>query len=372
MTSLFVYFIHGGKSTLKMAMKASLLKEQEGVITLGVNYEQGAIEILGCSVVTKWMLQKEIWFTENPTDPLAIYKQLLNIIKNNYIISPQKICFYAEGNFGVLGGDVLEQVVIDLINYTQPAYALLPTGTPKCCKFINHWIDHHNLPRFVLGENVENLDNYYALNALTEEERDKLENAVQIRQLTTCLHPYIATFEKSLSRLVIQEVLLQMAQLKNTSFFSKQSSGGGREDDVMYFFDQENLIVGHENDLILAKKSDSNTYTSDPTMHIPHEEHKTIEDLLINRNGLSRIDENAEKRAGFSSSWLFFPKKEKTHSAYQSQKEKRVQKKSSSCLSLLFCCSKKSAVINPSNAEMRWDAVDRLASNNPDTRLSNR
>ena len=204
MTSLFVFFIHGGKSTLKMAMRPVLNKPS--VLVIGVNFEKGGIDILGCPFVTSLMQRKEDWFRPDPHDKMALYKQLYDQVKKSHKVLRAKTCFYAEGNFTVLKGKILEKVVVDMLNYTEPGYAMLPAGTLECCRLINYWIRYYHLPAYELKKEFDSHENYYATVELTEQKISELNQVVKERRLT-CAPPFIATFEKTCSPSVIGDVL---------------------------------------------------------------------------------------------------------------------------------------------------------------------
>ena len=212
MTKLFVLFVHGGRSTLRMAMKNIVKKPS--TIVIGVNYEKGVIDIIGCPIVTELISKKADWFIENPKDNMGLYKQLLRKIAACYSIPRAKTCFFSEGNLGVLSGEVLEREVVDLLNELQPRFAMLPTGTPECCRFINYWITYHGFPAYELKKTFIHDENYLPTDELTEEKIRKWNQIAAERRLT-CMPPSVATFTKTLSHLVLADVFDTMDNLSD-------------------------------------------------------------------------------------------------------------------------------------------------------------
>lgn len=206
MFSLFVFFVHGGTTTFKIAMRPILNKKS--ALVIGVNNINGHIRISGSAAVLNLLTNKEQWFVPNPEDPLALFKQLFDKVKNQSRIDPDKICFYSEGNYGVLAGSVLELLVVELINFTSPRYALLPTGTHECCRFINYWSDFYHYKQFDLQQAFIDAENYYSPAAL-EQKSIELQPLIQVRALT-CPSPLIATFNKELSPFVLEDVYAAM------------------------------------------------------------------------------------------------------------------------------------------------------------------
>lgn len=220
MFSLFVFFVHGGTPSFKMAMRPILNKKS--ALVIGVNNINGEIDISGSTAVLNLLANKESWFVPNPADPLALFKQLFAKVKKQYQIDPDKICFYSEGNYGVLAGSVLELLVVELIDFTSPRYALLPTGTHECCRFINYWSDYYHYKQFNLRQAFIDAENYYSPGVL-EQKSIELQPLIQARALT-CSSPLIATFNKELSPFVVGDVYAAMYSIASPTPVSSNPS----------------------------------------------------------------------------------------------------------------------------------------------------
>ncbi len=196
-TSLAVFFMHGSIVDLKVASKPVIANPS--VLTIGVYYNlSGPIVIIGCNRITELLATKESWFNDDLSGHLNIFKQLFDKVMGDYLFTSNQIYFFAEGNFGCIAGQHLTSTVLEWIDYTKPGTAVLPTGTPECCKFINYWREYHRYPSLELSESFFSETNYYSVEELDAEKTEKLHSMLG-DMLLNCSPPRIATFDKKLT-----------------------------------------------------------------------------------------------------------------------------------------------------------------------------
>lgn len=193
---------------------------ESSAVTIGVHYQKEGIEILGSPDILALMATKDTWFQPQPDDNMALFKQLFVKVQELYAFTPNQICFYAEGNFTKLGGKTLEPIVVELMNYTSPGFSILPTATNECCQFINYWRQFYSYPRFKLRQEFIIPKHFY--HDLTKQKITDLNQLVLERRLT-CKPPYIATFDKTVSAIVIQDIFIMMTIAINQSVNSLET-----------------------------------------------------------------------------------------------------------------------------------------------------
>lgn len=208
MLSLFIMFVHGGKSNLKLVSKPLL--STSSVVTITVYYDDvhKAIEVSGCTIVKGW-LDNQYWFKDAPGNRLALFQQLFDNIMKNFKFQPHQIYLSYEGNWSILGGNQLSPEALTVINYIKPRTVLLPVGTPECCKFIHYWMTYHEYPHLDLGGEFITPSDYYAKSELSPEKIEELEGKVG-PMLITCPPPVIASFDKKKLLSCIPKLLARM------------------------------------------------------------------------------------------------------------------------------------------------------------------
>lgn len=198
MTSLFIFFVHGGPLAAKMVTKQTL--SIESMITLCVFHDGSSHQLIisGSPIISDYMANKDKWFrTPKEVDDLAEFKQLFDQLKRKYKFKREDIFTSFEGNWTKQQWPYITHIVVDGINYVKPAYTFLPSGTPACCKFVNYWIDFHLYPRFELGEILNLESDYYQKDELTHAKKIELDTVAQSMPLTCNQPPLLATFDKA-------------------------------------------------------------------------------------------------------------------------------------------------------------------------------
>ena len=193
-TSLAIFFMHGSLVDLKMSSKSVI--DNPSVLTIAVYYNvSGPVVIIGCARITELLAKKESWFNDALLGHLNLFKQLFDKVMGDYLFTSNQIYFFAEGNLGCIAGEHLTPTILEWIDYTKPGTAVLPTGTPECCKFINYWREYHRYPSLELSEKFFSETNYYSVEELDVKKTEKLHSMLG-DMLLNCLPPRIATFDK--------------------------------------------------------------------------------------------------------------------------------------------------------------------------------
>lgn len=236
MRSLFVIFIHGASVDLKVASRVAL--QDPASLTISVYYPQKnePITIQGSSAIQALLNSRAAWFEDNSQDRLALFKQLFEQVQQQYAFSFDQIYFYAEGNLGTGTGKTLSPIVLELINFIQPGYALLPSGTVECDKFIHYWMGYFNYAPLELGIDFLTQYNYYQERELTPEKIAKLDKLVAKMELT-CAAPLLATFDKKLIPASIRYLL----KIRDQRLLTPTSQDSNSEDNRVYQFDEEDF-----------------------------------------------------------------------------------------------------------------------------------
>ena len=197
MVSLVIFVMHGSAFHLKMVTKPTL--NIPSILTIGVfyNIDGGLVEINGSPSVTRLLANKNDWFDSTVPGPFALFSQLFDqVMKRHHFDSPD-IYLFGEGNLGKEAGESLSPVLINIINYTRPGTAILPSGTPACNQFIHYWMRYYNYAALDLGQAfIEPID-YYTEEELTEEKIASLNAVIATLPSITCTAPRIATFNKA-------------------------------------------------------------------------------------------------------------------------------------------------------------------------------
>lgn len=236
MRSLFVIFIHGAPVDLKVASRVTL--QDPASLTIGVYYPQKnePIVVQGSPAIQALLSNSSAWFQDNPQDRLALFKQLFEQVQQQYAFSFDQIYFYAEGNLGTGAGKTLSPIVLELINYIQPGYALLPSGTVECDKFIHYWMSYFNYAPLELGTDFLTQYNYYQERELTPEKIAKLNKLVAKMELA-CAAPLFATFDKKL----IPASMRYLLKIRDDRLLTPTSQNSNFEDNAVYPFDEEDF-----------------------------------------------------------------------------------------------------------------------------------
>ena len=198
MTSLFIFFVHGGPLAAKMVTKQTL--SIESMITLCVFHDGSSHQLIisGSPIISDYMANKDKWFRPpKEVDNLAEFKQLFDQLKRKYKFEREDIFTSFEGNWTNQQWPYITPIVVDGINYVKPAYTFLPSGTLACCKFVNYWIDFHLYPRFDLGETLNLERDYYQEDELTHAKKIELDTIAHSMPLTCNQPPLLATFDKA-------------------------------------------------------------------------------------------------------------------------------------------------------------------------------
>ena len=195
MTSLFVFFVHGSVSDLKIVTKPTM--GVESVITLAVFYDTHtcAITISGSPIVIEYLETREAWFLEDPDDRLALFKQLFDQLKARYELKPDHIYASLENNWTAPGAEYPTPSVVDVINHLQPGAVILPSGTPSCTKFSHYWMSYYNCPELELNESFVIPENYYKEEELSDAKIAEFNERAQRLHLRCA--PPMAAFDKS-------------------------------------------------------------------------------------------------------------------------------------------------------------------------------
>ena len=252
-TSLAIFFMHGSIVDLKVASKPVIANPS--VLTIGVYYNlSGPIVIIGSDRITELLAKKESWFNDDLSGRLNLFKQLFDKVMGDYLFSSNQIYFFAEGNFGCIAGQHLTPIVLEWIDYTKPGTAVLPTGTPECCKFINYWREYHRYPSLELSEKFFSETNYYSVEELDVKKTEKLHSMLG-DMLLNCLPPRIATFDKKWTGESARHLIEKHSVLAFSSGLNKAEnhkidehllSADDQGDNNVYFFQAEEGEVSGE------------------------------------------------------------------------------------------------------------------------------
>lgn len=196
MTFLFVFFVHGSVSDLKIVTKPTM--GVESVITVAVFYNTHtcAITISGSPIVTEYLETREAWFLEDPEDKLALFKQLFDRLKARYGLKSDHIYASLENNWTAPGAEYPTPSVVDVINHLQPGAVILPSGTPGCTKFSHYWMSYYNCPELELNESFVIPENYYTEEELSDAKIAEFNERAQRLHLR-CAPYSMAAFDKS-------------------------------------------------------------------------------------------------------------------------------------------------------------------------------
>lgn len=284
MTSLFIFFVHGNVSDLKILTKSTL--QTESVITLSVYYDLNTrvISISGSPVVIDYMAKQETWFHAVADDELAFFKQLFEQLMSEYHFESNKIYTSFEGNWSLQSSGFLAPLVLDAINYTRPGTTILPVGTIECCKFIHYWMGYYGYPNLNLGDDFIIPKDYYRTDEMTDKKMAELE--IVKRMPLTCVPPLMATFDKSravqairifLARIAIEALSTKLSmELENISL-----SGSRRHDEADVVMDAPKTpdVMGDDNNVYyLLSPADS-----------PIEEDNYEEKSLEDKDNIERL-----------------------------------------------------------------------------------